>query len=64
MNIVYVYSKNKKIKVLPHDTALKNHNKILSDGWKHTATIDPCLWIENLYNNTDDVYEAVKKLAQ
>ena len=53
MNIVYVYAKDKKIKVLPHDTALKEHNKMLADGWKHTNTINPCAWIENLYYYSD-----------
>ena len=64
MKTLYVYVKGNKIKVLDHDTALKTHRDILVDGWKHTNTINPCLWIENLYNDTDDLSEAVKKLAQ
>ena len=64
MTILYVYAKKGKIKVLELKMAIDKHDYFIAHGWKHTATIDPCLWIENLYNNTDDVYEAVKKLAQ
>ena len=67
MNIVYVYAKNKKIKVLPHDPALKEHKRMLAEGWKHTMTINPCAWIESLYNyytDDDDKLESIKELGK
>ena len=64
MNIVYIYEKGNKIKVLDHDTALIKHKDISADGWKHKATINPCTWIEYLYNDSIDTYEAVKCLIK
>ena len=64
MTTLYVYIKEGKITVLELRAAIDQHDYIVSHGWKHTATIDPCLWIENLYNNPTDIHDAVKKLAQ
>ena len=66
MNIVYVYAKDKKIKVLDHDIAVATNSEMLERGWKHTMTINACTWIERLYNNhtDDDVLLIVKDLGK
>lgn len=51
--ISFVYYKNGRIKVLRHDEARRENDKLLSKGWVHTKTMDVNLWIENIYNNLD-----------
>jgi hypothetical protein len=60
MNIVFVYSKNGIIKVLELDQ-FKN-NTLLQEGWVHTATLDPCAYIEYLCNESSSIKDDVKKL--
>jgi hypothetical protein len=60
--IVFVYSKNDKIRALSLSEAQEQRDFLLKDGYKHTATIDPCLWIENLVNGDGD--DAKKELNE
>ena len=48
---VFVYAKDNKINVLPMEQALTDHNALIYVGWVHTATLDPCMFIEHLHNN-------------
>ena len=59
MNIVFVYSKNGIIKVLDLDKA--KNNTLLQEGWVHTATLDPCAYIEYLCNESSSIKDDVKK---
>lgn len=54
MNTVFVYHKNDEIKVLDLETAKKLNDKLLKEEWNHTATLDPCAWIECLFNLSED----------
>jgi len=45
--IVFVYSKDNKIKVLGLDSSKRLHESLISDGWKHIHTLDACAFIEN-----------------
>ena len=49
-NYIFVYMKKKKIKCHDLVNSMKEHEKLISDGWKHTSTIDPIIFIENLHN--------------
>ena len=49
-NYIFVYRKNDIIKCLDLVSSMKEHEKLISDGWKHTSTIDPIIFIENLHN--------------
>lgn len=55
-----VYSKEGNVKVLSTDS-LHDHVVMIEDGWEHTATINPILWIESLCNgsssNIDDMVD-------
>ena len=48
MSTVFIYSKSGKIQAL--DLEDKNHDKLLKNGWKHTATLNPTVFISNLIN--------------
>ena len=60
MKIVFVYSKNGIIKVLDLDKSISN--TLLQQGWTHTATLDPCAYIEYLCNESSSIKDDVKKL--
>jgi hypothetical protein len=62
MNIVFVYSKNGIIKVLDLDLDKVKNNTLLQEGWVHTATLDPCAYIEYLCNESSSIKYDVKKL--
>lgn len=55
METVFVFSKEGKIKVLGLEKAKEQKVELLKNGWEHTATIDPCVWIEYLFNQSEDV---------
>ena len=65
-NTVFVFHKNGKIKVFDLET-LKNleGEGLASKGWQHTATLNPCVFIEYLANNEEyvDVINTLKKLS-
>ena len=60
MKIVFVYSKNGIIKVLDLDEAISN--TLLQQGWVHTATLDPCAYIEYLCNQSKQIKKDVNLL--
>lgn len=60
MKIVFVYSKNGIIKVLDLDEAISN--TLLQQGWVHTATLDPCAYIEYLCNQSKSIKKDVNLL--
>lgn len=53
MNKTYIiiYAKDNKIIALDYDKAKQSESELISKGWKHTATLNLCDWIENLCNN-------------
>jgi hypothetical protein len=63
MQTVFIYHKDGLVKALNHQDALDNHTKLVADGWKHVATINPAVWIENLCNSQPNL-NAVKQLLK
>lgn len=63
---VFVYSKNKQIKVLGLEKDRESKETLIKEGWKHIHTIDVCVWMEYLHNNCDDidVIDEVKSLSR
>lgn len=63
-SIVFVYSKDGKVKVLDIENARTKNNNMEPNGWKHTATLDACKFIESLLNDAEDfeVLESIKEL--
>ena len=53
--IVYVFAKDNEIMVLDTTNARALHAHLIEGGWKHTQTIDACLYIKNLYNKRCEI---------
>lgn len=49
---IFIYAKEGKVKCLTPDEA--RGEKLTSEGWTHTATIDPARWIEAMANGQRD----------
>ena len=49
-NYIFVYSKNDIIKCFDLVDSMMLEKELISNGWKHTSTIDPIKFIENLHN--------------
>ena len=50
LDCIFVYRKKKKIKCLDLVNSKMLEKELISKGWKHTSTIDPIIFIENLHN--------------
>jgi hypothetical protein len=61
-NIIFIYAKDGKVKAFNLEDAKAQAESLLSDGWKHTATLDSCTWIEYLCNSCYDVEIEVTNL--
>jgi len=59
---VFVYAKDGKIMVIDTVNSIALHPHLIEGGWKHTQTIDACLFIQNLYNQKDKI-DLVKELT-
>lgn len=62
--IIFIYAKDGKIRILSHGDALHDHNQLISDGWKHTETINAGKFLEHLHNECEDIVEQVKQLSK
>jgi hypothetical protein len=58
--ILYVYALNGVIKCLSADEI--QETELLAAGWKHTATIDPALWIEAMANGHQEPCDMLDEL--
>ena len=67
VSLIFVYHNDEKnkIKVLSLTQAKERNDDLLANGWKHTATIDPRLWIEYLFNETEaeDIVAEIRELS-
>lgn len=67
VNLVFVYyrQETKEIKVLNLNDAKSQNDELIQRGWLHTATINPCKWIEYLFNGTEpeDIIAGVRDLS-
>ena len=57
---LFIYAKEGKIKCLTVDEA--HEEKLTSEGWTHTATIDPSRWIEAMANGQRDPSDMLDEL--
>jgi hypothetical protein len=65
-NTIFIYHKDGKIKVLDFETSKVLHNQMIDNGWLHTTTLNPCVWIEYLFNQCEieDLFDNVKSLSK
>ena len=49
-NHIFVYKKDGVIRCLDLVDSMKEDKELIEDGWVHTSTIDPIVYLENLHN--------------
>jgi hypothetical protein len=57
---LFIYAKEGRVKCLTVDEA--HEEKLTSEGWTHTATIDPARWIEFIANGKRDPSDMLDEL--
>ena len=60
---VFIYAKNGKIKALDFEQATNIGKSLINDGWKHTSTLDSCVYIEYIHNECKEFNE-IKRLSK
>ena len=60
LRYIFIYAKEGKVKCLTVDQA--HDEKLTSEGWAHTATIDPARWIEAMANGQRDPSDMLDEL--
>lgn len=60
---IFIYKKNKKIKVLNLVSAQFKHNNLIKEGWKHIAYLNACIWITRLLKAKNPM-EMISELKQ
>ena len=58
-----VYAKHGKIKVINSEAGILQHDELLEDDWLHTATIDPCIFLEFTHNKCKDIEKQIRSLS-
>jgi hypothetical protein len=56
---VFVYHKDGEIKVLDSQQANEQHELLIFNGWKHTATLDACKFIEYHAKRNKELFKAL-----
>lgn len=64
-SIIFIYHKAGVLKVLDTEQAKTMNDQLIYDGWEHTQTLNPCVFIEFLFNQCDeiDILAEVKELS-
>ena len=60
--MLFIYALDKMIKCYSDQELLDVEARLLEEGWKHTATIDPARWIENIANGNEDPSDMLDEL--
>lgn len=61
---VFIYAKDKKIKVLNFYESKILHAYLIKEGWKHTQTLDACLFLEYIHNDGKNIEKEIKSLSK
>jgi len=62
MTAVFIYVKDGVVRALNCDEDIQTRKELIDNGWRHSATLDACKWIEHLCNNSLDVKDDVAEL--
>lgn len=57
---VFIYAKGNEIKALNIEESKRLNDSLIKDGWKHTKTIDACVWIQYLCNDCEDLGDEIR----
>ena len=52
--VLFIYALDGVIKCLSAEEISESKSMMLAAGWKHTATIDPARWIEEMANGHNE----------
>ena len=63
---LFIYSRKGEVKVLNLNDSINFEQSKERKKWKHTATIEPCVFIENLCNRcaNNEIIEEINELKQ
>jgi len=53
----FIYIKGDEIKCLHYIQAAQHDKQLKSEGWKHTATVEPIEFIQNILNDPEYLNE-------
>ena len=56
-NFVFVYFKKGKFRCLNLEQAKNQEKELIENGWKHTATLNPEIWMEYFLNSKKEEQE-------
>lgn len=59
---VFIYAKGNEIKALNIEESKRLNDSLIKDGWKHTRTIDACVWIQYLCNDCEDLEDEIRSM--
>jgi hypothetical protein len=59
---LFVYARDGQIKCYSADELRPTEETLMTDGWKHTATIDPARWIERMANGSENPSDILDEL--
>lgn len=57
---VFIFAKDGKIKAF----SKPNTEQLKSEGWKHTATLDACRYLEYLHNEEVNQVNSIRSLGR
>ena len=60
--ILFIYALEGVIKCLSAQEVPESESMMLAAGWKHTATIDPARWIEEMANGHQEPSDMVDEI--
>ena len=61
---VFIYAKGKEIKALNIEESERLNDELLKDNWKHTQTLDACVFIQYLHNSCEDLHYEIRSLSE
>lgn len=65
MEAVFIYAKGDIIKVLNAEDSKRQHDALIADGWVYASGRNPCVYIQFLFNSTDEeIIKSVRELNQ
>lgn len=53
-SIVFIYKKEKSIKVLDMSNQKEEHTKLINEGYTHTSTLNAMVWLQYQFDNCKD----------
>lgn len=59
---IFIYAKENEIKALNIEESKRLNDFLIKEGWKHTQTLDACVWIQYLCNECEDLGDEIMSM--